>query len=687
MIAKTIKNFVPQIFIVIFALVLYANTLGHQYALDDKMTYWKNEFVQSGASGIGDILSYDSMAGMFGKDTKELEGGRYRPLSLVTFALEVELFGKPTTDVSAKQEFLGNPGLSHFINILFYCISLLILYNVLTKLFRDYSPKFWYLSIPFVATMLFAGHPLHTEIVANIKGRDEILAFLFSIAALNSVINYIDHNRKSELINSFVFIFLGSMSKEISITFLAVIPFSIYFFRDVKIYKIFISIIPVFVGVLIYLIIREMVIGGQAEINATQLMNNPFLESTSSERYATVFYTLLLYLKLMIFPHPLTWDYYPYHIDIMSWTNWVVILSLLVYISLGIIAILGLRKKSIYSFSIILFLTTLSITSNLFFNIGAFMSERFVYVSLLGFCIVVAYFISEKFPNKINHLQNYRKISTVILVVILFAFSVKTISRNRVWENNLTLFENDIKISSNSAKGNSTYASELYKLSEDAEAIGDTALRNKYLTQSIPYFKKAVEIYPDYSEALVRLGNIYYKLYGDYKTMFDYYIRTLKSNPLNADVWNNTLGVMIYNVHEPEYEKSVWLEFIKAAPERADPYKQIGNLYYFTEIANPDSAVFYFEKAIHISPQDFDVLFQLGVSYGNLGKFLIAREYLLRAAAIKDDSEVFRYIGITYGMEGNDIKALEYFEKALVLDPENQLLQQNVEVARVRLGG
>lgn len=687
MAAKRIKNFIPQIFIIVFAFVLYANTLGHQYALDDKMTYWKNEFVQNGISGIGDILSYDSMAGMFGKDTKELEGGRYRPLSLVTFALEVEFFGKPTTDVSAKQEFLGNPGLSHFINILLYCISLVILFNVLSKLFRDYSAKFWYLSIPFITTLLFAAHPLHTEIVANIKGRDEILAFLFSIAALNSVINYIDYNRKTELFNSVVFIFLGAMSKEISITFLAVIPFSIYFFRDVKLSKILISIIPIFAGVIAYMIIREMVIGGQAEINATQLMNNPFLDSTPSERYATVFYTLLLYLKLMVFPHPLTWDYYPYHIEIMNWTNWVVILSLLIYVLLGIIAIVGLRKKSIYSFSIILFLTTLSITSNLFFNIGAFMSERFIYVSLLGFCIVVAYLISEKLPNKVNHLHNYRKISSVILIVILFAFSVKTISRNRVWENNLTLFENDIKISSNSAKGNSTYASELYKLSEDAEALGDTALRNKYLAMSIPYFEKAIEIYPDYSEALVRLGNIYYKLYGDYKTMFDYYILTLKSSPLNADVWNNTLGVMVYNVHEPEYEKSVWLEFIKAAPERVDPYKQIGNLFYITGIANPDSAIYYLEKAINISPQDFEVLFQLGVSYGNIGEFVIAREFLLRAAALKDDSEVFRYIGITYGMEGSDIKALEYFEKALALDPDNELLKQNVEVARVRLGG
>ena len=124
------------------------------------------------------------------------------------------------------------------------------------------------------------------------------------------------------------------------------------------------------------------------------------------------------------------------------------------------------------------------------------MSERFVYVSLLGFCIVIAWLISEKLPKKILNVKKYNKISLSIMGVVLIAFSAKTIARNTVWENNLTLFSNDIKISSNSAKGNSTYASELYKLSEDAEAVGDTALRNSYLKEAIPYFEKSIQIYP-----------------------------------------------------------------------------------------------------------------------------------------------------------------------------------------------
>jgi tetratricopeptide (TPR) repeat protein len=681
-----LKNHIPQIIIFVLAFIIYANTLGHQYALDDKMTFWKNEFVQQGTGGIKDILSYDTMAGMFGKDTKELEGGRYRPLSLITFALEVEFFGKKTTDLSAKEPFIGNPGISHFINILLYCISLLILYNVLVKLFRDYKPKIWYLSIPFIATMLFVAHPLHTEIVANIKGRDEILAFLFSISALNAIINYIDKKKAYELINAFVFIFLGSMSKEISITFLAVIPASIYFFRNEKWSKILLTTVPVFAGAVLYLVIRQAVIGDQSALGATQLMNNPFMDASFGQKYATIFYTLLLYLKLLVFPHPLTWDYYPYHISLLEFIDWRVLLSIVLYLALGVYMILGIKKKSIYSYGIFIYLATLSITSNMFFGIGAFMSERFVFVSLLGFCLILAFIISEELPKILQHAKKAKKVAVVITIFLLLAFSIKTVSRNRVWENNMTLFSHDIEISSNSAKGNSTYASELYKLSEDAEALGDTVTRNKYLKQSIPYFEKAVEIYPDYSEALVRLGNIYYKLYGDYKTMFEYYIRTLQFSPLNADVWNNTLGVLTYNVTDFAYEKDIWLQYSNCAPERADPYYQIGNLYYFSTTPNADSAIYYFEKTYKITPQNFELLFQLGVSYGNKDNFEKARNYLQQAAAIKEDSEVYRYLGITYGMEGNDVKALEYFEKALILNPTNEQLKQNIVVAKQKLG-
>lgn len=43
-----------------------------------------------------------------------------------------------------------------------------------------------------LATLLFAAHPLHTEVVANIKSRDEILGLLFAILSLKHFHKYSD---------------------------------------------------------------------------------------------------------------------------------------------------------------------------------------------------------------------------------------------------------------------------------------------------------------------------------------------------------------------------------------------------------------------------------------------------------------------------------------------------------------
>jgi len=73
-------------------ILLYANSLFNRYALDDSLMIVDNKFTQKGFKGIGDILTNDSFVGFFGKQKKLVAGGRYRPLSHITFAVEKELF-------------------------------------------------------------------------------------------------------------------------------------------------------------------------------------------------------------------------------------------------------------------------------------------------------------------------------------------------------------------------------------------------------------------------------------------------------------------------------------------------------------------------------------------------------------------------------------------------------------------
>ena len=155
---------------ILLTLACYAPTIGYDFALEDTPVITQNQFTQKGISGIPEILSHDTFRGFFREDKNLVAGGRYRPLSLVFFALE--------------KSVAGGPWFHHLINVLLYVLTVLLVFGFLrTALVRLFSPNHanWTASL---AAILFAVHPIHTEVVAKIKGRDEILAFLLGLVAL-----------------------------------------------------------------------------------------------------------------------------------------------------------------------------------------------------------------------------------------------------------------------------------------------------------------------------------------------------------------------------------------------------------------------------------------------------------------------------------------------------------------------
>ena len=159
--------------LLITAISLYGYSMQFEYVLDDKIVLSENNFVKKGFNGIKEILTTESFAGYFGEQKNLVVGARYRPLSIVTFALEYELFGL-------------NTRVSHLINILLYALSGLLLFRLISMLVKDKSTSRWFLCIPFITALLFVIHPIHSEVVANVKGRDEILTLLFSLLTFYS---------------------------------------------------------------------------------------------------------------------------------------------------------------------------------------------------------------------------------------------------------------------------------------------------------------------------------------------------------------------------------------------------------------------------------------------------------------------------------------------------------------------
>ena len=93
--------------IMAFSFLIYANTLSHDYTQDDAIVIYDNMFTTQGVAGIPGILKYDTFYGFFKKEGKAnlVAGGRYRPLTLVMYALEVQLFSKKKKDKDGKTVF------------------------------------------------------------------------------------------------------------------------------------------------------------------------------------------------------------------------------------------------------------------------------------------------------------------------------------------------------------------------------------------------------------------------------------------------------------------------------------------------------------------------------------------------------------------------------------------------------
>jgi len=129
-----------------------------------------------------------------------------------------------------------------------------------------------------------------------------------------------------------------------------------------------------------------------------ELMNNPFLTIENGrwvhlslgDKMATIVFTLGKYIQLLLFPHPLTHDYYPRHVDLMTWGSWQVILSTILYLGIGILGVIGLLKKRLWSYGLLYYLITLSVVSNVAFPVGTNMSERFLFMPSVGFCLLLA---------------------------------------------------------------------------------------------------------------------------------------------------------------------------------------------------------------------------------------------------------------------------------------------------------
>ena len=277
-----LNRWLQFVLVALTAIIIYGDTLQNKWALDDVMFVTMNSFTKKGTDGIGDIFTHESLYGFIG-DNSMNAGGRWRPLSIITFAIEWQL--SP-----------NNPKIGHFNNLLLFVISSLLLLHFLRRFIFKQQPL-----AAFFCTLLFVAHPIHTEVVANIKSRDEILSFIFLLLTMHFSLKFLEEGRKPIHLLAFcTFFFLALLSKEYGMTFIIILPMLWHFVSSTK-WRQWIFPYAASISVLVfYFFLRFVFVGGINAPKITEVMNAPFLYATPLQHYCTVLMNTGHYLLLMI---------------------------------------------------------------------------------------------------------------------------------------------------------------------------------------------------------------------------------------------------------------------------------------------------------------------------------------------------------------------------------------------------
>lgn len=646
-----LRNPVVQgLILVLLAVVLYANTFGHEYAVDDYVVIVENEYTKKGFAGIVDHFTEDSFTGYFGKRADELlTGGRYRPLSLVSFAVEWQIFGR-------------NPGLSHVVNVLCYGLLVFLIWNFLRKQIftRPDQPEF-----AFWATFLFAIHPIHTEVVANIKGRDELLSLIFLILSTHWCMDYYKNNGRNILLllGALASYFGALLAKENGFTWIAILPLTLFVFTKLPKSKIATA-TGFYVGVLaLYFIVRTKLTGSMfSGQESTDILNSPYINATFIQKYATIVWVLGKYFVLLLFPHPLAWDYsfnnIPYKdlSDPMVWLSLVALTGILGY------GLYRLPKRDPVAYGILFYYLSLFLASNILVNIGAFMADRFLFQPSLGLVIVIGTLLYRLSQSSVGS-GIQKGIGFGLMAYALIFGGMKTFSRNLDWKNNESLYPHDAQVVPNSAKAVLAAGEAHMHIASDTTGKVSEAEKKKHYTEAFHYYEKALKIYPQYNDAYLRQA-VTLIIMEKYQEAEVPLARAAKLYPENEKL--------------RKYQQVVAGQYFKESVA----FRQ--KSFQFLEQKQQDSADIYYQKAIDICKRAIQVkpdytegYMELGNYYGFAKKFEDSYKYFEQALRLDPaNANIWYNAGVAYFTGGKNTEGRQAMEKCLQLDPNGSLAPQ-----------
>lgn len=629
--------------LLLFSFLLYGNSIKNGFSLDDSYITVSNYPIPGQAYAPNNALVAKGFAGIpeIWKSRYAHDGEAsfdYRPIVTTVFAIEYAIFGQ-------------NPHINHFINIINYALVCFLVFlftkKILTRINLENALLF-----SFIVSLIFLVHPSHSEVVNNIKCRDELIATSLGFMAAILFIKYYEERKLKYLLIGCIFIIVGLLAKMTTVLFLFIIPLSLIFFYNSNFKHVLLIAIIIYVSFQMFNLIRYFTVT-EEEIRNYYRFENP-LYTDNINLFTKVLFaitTLGFYVKLMILPLPLC---YYYGSNMLNPNLPINTYFVLAFIFLGVVTLYFIKKKNrLFIFGILCFLFTISPFLNLLTPVAGIVGERLSFVASYGFIFSITSIFFD-YTSKFSKTNQPVKTTFYVILTVCLIYGF---NRNKAWESKRSLFEADAKSTEKSAKANSLLGNEYFEgLFMNKIKLPPNVLAEK----CVKHYNLAIQADSTIFSCYNNLGVVNYSFYADYKTAYKYFSLAIKQKPNYPQAYEN-LGNCYKKLNIIDSANYAYFRSISLNPKQHSAYLELIRMH--IDLKNHHLAIIFANIALNQFPNDYEFLIEKANSFMLKGEKETCVIYFEKAYLKNPNKRLAGFLSDKFKLIGDTIKSKKYLNE------------------------
>jgi len=583
--------------LILLAALPYLNSLANGFVYDDRPQILDNPYIHS----------FRYLGRIFGSTVWSFEGAQgisnyYRPLMTLAYLIDYNLFGRL-------------PFGFHLTNVVLHVAIVLLVFVVTERLFRDGL-------VSFIASGLFALHPIHTESVSWVAAITDLELTCFFLLTFLLYLRLSDAEAEnSPPVLDYIFVvvayILALLSKEQALVLPALVIVYEHFFRQDRTVSTFTHkfrrYLPLCALAAAYVAFRRFVLGGFAPAlwRPTMTLKTVILSAIAS---------IGSYAGKLIWPAHLV-AFYVFHESQSIRDPHVLAGIAALAVCAGLFVYLW-REARPFSFALLWMAATIAPVLNARWMPAQVFAERYLYLPSVGFCWLAAGAVANlwrKAPCQASSAARamIRPALAVSVVLVCCVYAVRTVERNRDWRSDEVLY------------------------------------------------RRTLEAQPDAQVIHTNLG-VNYADAGDWVAAEREWTLALGPGQPSAVTLDN-LGLV--RKHQKRYSEAedFFRQALKLRPKYMQPHKNLAEMY--EEMGRADDADSEFRQAVSLAPLET----KMRNSYG---EFLLkqerpseAREQFARSAEADANWSAYENLGDLDAKAGDAQKARADYQAAVALNP------------------